>query len=50
LIAVANTPRYKVEKWTRDGQRVLGMLYAGNNLDKAARQSIFSVLVTLITA
>jgi hypothetical protein len=26
---------YKVELWTKDGQRVLRMLYAGNNLDKA---------------
>ena len=26
---------YKVELWTKDEQRVLRMLYAGNNLDKA---------------
>jgi len=26
---------YKVELWTKDEQRVLHMLYAGNNLDKA---------------
>jgi hypothetical protein len=26
---------YKVELWTKDEQRVLLMLYAGNNLDKA---------------
>jgi hypothetical protein len=26
---------YKVELWTMDQQRVLRMLYAGNNLDKA---------------
>ena len=26
---------YKVEKWTRDGMKVDGLLYAGNNLDKA---------------
>jgi hypothetical protein len=26
---------YKVELWTMDLQRVLRMLYAGNNLDKA---------------
>ncbi len=26
---------YKVEKWTRDGSKVDGLLYAGNNLDKA---------------
>ena len=27
----------KVEKWTRDGMKVDGLLYAGNNLDKARR-------------
>jgi hypothetical protein len=26
---------YKVEKWTRDEQRVERMLWAGNSLDKA---------------
>ncbi len=26
---------YKVEKWSRDGLRVMMLLYAGNNLDKA---------------
>ena len=26
---------YKVEKWTRDGTKVDGPLYAGNGLDKA---------------
>ena len=26
---------YKVELWTMDEQRVLRMLYGGNNLDKA---------------
>ena len=26
---------YKVEKWTRDGQRVARMLFAGNSLDRA---------------
>jgi hypothetical protein len=26
---------YKVELWTKDNQRVLRMLYAGSNLDKA---------------
>jgi hypothetical protein len=26
---------YKVEKWTKDGDRIERMLYAGNNLDKA---------------
>jgi hypothetical protein len=28
---------YKVEKWTRDGQRVVEMLFAGRGLDKARR-------------
>jgi hypothetical protein len=28
---------YKVEKWTRDGQRVNQMLFAGNSLAKAQR-------------
>ncbi len=26
---------YKVEKWTRDGSKVDGLLYASNNLDKS---------------
>jgi hypothetical protein len=26
---------YKVEKWTRDGTKVDGLLYAGNNLGRA---------------
>jgi hypothetical protein len=26
---------YKVEKWTRDGQKVDRLLYAGSSLDKA---------------
>jgi hypothetical protein len=28
---------YKVEKWSRDGQRVEELLFAGNSLDKARR-------------
>ena len=28
---------YKVEKWSGDGLRVMLLLYAGNNLDKARR-------------
>jgi hypothetical protein len=28
---------YKVEKWSRDGQRVNEMLFAGNSLAKAQR-------------
>ena len=28
---------YKVEKWSRDGQHVEEMLFAGNSLDKANR-------------
>jgi hypothetical protein len=28
---------YKVEKWSRDGQRVDEMLFAGNSLSKAQR-------------
>jgi hypothetical protein len=28
---------YKVEKWSRDGQRVEEMLFAGNSLAKAQR-------------
>jgi hypothetical protein len=28
---------YKVEKWSQDGLRVMLLLYAGNNLDKARR-------------
>ena len=30
---------YKVERWTRDGLHVAGMLYAGNDLERA--RSIF---------
>ena len=30
---------YKVEKWTKDGQRVVEMLFAGSSLDKAGRSS-----------
>jgi hypothetical protein len=26
---------YKVEKWSRDGQRVARLLFAGNSLDRA---------------
>jgi hypothetical protein len=26
---------YKVEKWTKDGQKVDSLLYAGNNLGRA---------------
>ena len=28
---------YKVEKWTRDGMRVVELLFAGTNLDRARR-------------
>ena len=28
---------YKVERWSRDGQRVEELLFAGNSLDKARR-------------
>ena len=28
---------YKVEKWSRDGQRVVELLFAGSSLDKAKR-------------
>jgi hypothetical protein len=35
---------YKVEKWTRDGQEVDHLLYAGNNLRRA--QEIFAKAVT----
>jgi hypothetical protein len=28
---------YKVEKWSKDDMRVVELLYAGNNLDKARR-------------
>ncbi len=30
---------YKVEKWSRDGLRVMMLLYAGSNLDKRAASS-----------
>jgi hypothetical protein len=35
---------YKVEKWSRDGQRIEGMLLAGNSLAKARR--IFERFIT----
>ena len=35
---------YKVEKWSRDGQRVEELLFAGNSLDKARR--IFDRMTT----
>ncbi len=35
---------YKVEKWSRDGQRIEEMLFAGNSLDEARR--IFERFVT----
>ena len=28
---------YKVEQWSRDGQRVLALVFAGSSLDKARR-------------
>ena len=28
---------YKVEQWSRDGQRVLDLVFAGSSLDKARR-------------
>jgi hypothetical protein len=28
---------YKVEKWSRDGQRVVDLVFAGTSLDKARR-------------
>jgi hypothetical protein len=28
---------YKVEKWSRDGMRVVELLFAGNKIDKARR-------------
>jgi hypothetical protein len=43
LVALANADRrnfYKVEKWTRDGQEVDHLLFAGNNLRLA--QQIFA--------
>ncbi len=36
---------YKVELWTKDTQRILRMLYAGNNLDKA--RTIFNNYIRL---
>jgi hypothetical protein len=30
----------KVEKWSRDGQRVTELLFAGSSLDKAKRASL----------
>ena len=35
---------YKVEKWSKDGQRIEEMLFAGNSLDKARR--IFERFIT----
>ena len=35
---------YKVEKWSRDGQRIEELLFAGNSLAKAQR--IFERLIT----
>jgi hypothetical protein len=35
---------YKVEKWSRDRQRVLELLFAGNSLEKAQR--IFERFIT----
>jgi hypothetical protein len=34
---------YKVEKWTKDGTKVDGMLYAGSDLDKA--RAIFTAAI-----
>jgi hypothetical protein len=34
---------YKVERWTRDGLHVAGMLYAGNDLERA--RSIFAAAI-----
>jgi hypothetical protein len=28
---------YKVEKWSRDGRRVVDLVFAGSSLDKARR-------------
>jgi hypothetical protein len=36
---------YKVELWTMDEQRVLRMLYGGNNLDKA--RTIFASYIRI---
>jgi hypothetical protein len=33
----ADRRNFKVEKWSRDGQRIEEMLFAGNSLDKAQR-------------
>jgi hypothetical protein len=35
---------YKVEKWSRDGQRIEELLFAGSSLDKARR--IFDRFIT----
>ena len=35
---------YKVEKWSRDGQRIEKLLFAGSRLDKARRNLIGSPL------
>jgi hypothetical protein len=34
---------YKVEKWTRDGMRVVDLLYAGSSVDRA--HAIFATMV-----
>jgi hypothetical protein len=36
---------YKVERWSRDTQRIEAMLYAGSNLDKA--QDVFAKAVSI---
>jgi hypothetical protein len=38
-----NRNYYKVEKWTKDGTKVDGMLYAGSDLDKA--RAIFAAAI-----
>jgi hypothetical protein len=35
---------YKIEKWSRDGQRVVDLVFAGSSLDKAKR--IFDRMTT----
>ena len=35
---------YKVEKWTRDGSKVDGLLYAGNSLGRA--RAVFERAIT----
>jgi hypothetical protein len=34
---------YKVEKWTPDGTRIVELLYAGSNIDRA--HAIFATMV-----